>query len=102
MWQVSPAIIKRTKENRYRFLGKVGRVKSFTSIAVSPSGLKNRAPYLVGIVDFGKEKATLPLADVEQDEVKIGMKVVGVMRRMLEPGKDEIIVYGVKCVPTGK
>ncbi len=99
MTQTTPVSLSRSKETRYRLLGKVGSVVSYTSIAVGPNGLKKRTPYLIAIVDFGAMRATLPLADVSAGEVKNGMKVVGVMRRMSDPSEDGIISYGVKCVP---
>jgi uncharacterized OB-fold protein len=99
MTRLTSVSLLRTKDERYKFLGEEGRVVSFTSIAVPPRGLTNRAPYLVAVVEFGKERATLQLANVEAKEVKVGMKVMGVMRRMSEPSKDGIIVYGVKGSP---
>jgi uncharacterized OB-fold protein len=97
--KVSPIPLSREKERRYRFLGKIGRVISFTSIAVAPQGLEKRTPYVVAVVDFGGKRATSPIADVGIDGVKTGMEVMGVLRRMQEPNEEEVIVYGVKCIP---
>lgn len=94
----SPAKLARTTQERYRFLGKVGRVESFSSVSIGPEGLDRRIPYLVAVVDFGKERAILQLADLKTGDVKVGMKVIGVMRRLFEPGEKELIAYGVKCV----
>lgn len=97
--KVSPAYLSRSKKERYEFLGKEGRVVSFTSIAVAPDNLKSRTPYIIAVIDFGKKRATLPLTDVEVKDVELGMKVKGVMRRMQEPDTDGLILYGTKCVP---
>ena len=95
----TPVQLTRTIRDRYQFLGKVGRVVSFTLIRVAPEQLKRRTPYVVAIVDFGTQRATMTLADVRKDEVFMGMKVVGVLRRLYEPSKEGVIPYGVKCVP---
>ena len=99
MTQITSVSLSRTRASRYQFLGKIGKVVSYTSIAVGPDGLGRRAPYLVAIVDFGKERATLPLVNTSADEVQTGMRVVGVLRRMFEPTEDGIITYGTKCTP---
>lgn len=92
----SPALLTRTSEERYRFLNKKGKIVSFTSIAVGPDHLSKRTPYWVAVVDFGKVRATLPLVNGTEKQVKKGGRVVGVLRRMSEPSETGLITYGVK------
>src|SRR3989304_10487915 len=93
---LTPAQLARSFDSRYRFLGKEGKVVSFSLIRVAPERLRQLVPYVVAIVDFGSAQATLSLADVRDDEVFVGMKVVGVLRRLYEPSKEGVIPYGVK------
>lgn len=97
MTEQSPALLARTKDERYRFLGKKGKIISFTSIAVGPENLMKRTPYLVAVIDFGKIRATLPLVNSAAEQIKKGTEVVGVLRRMVEPTEEGVITYGVKC-----
>lgn len=98
----SPVQLTRSLRERYRFFGKRGKVVSFSAVAVPPEGLDQRGPYVVAIVDFFGERATIPLADVLPQDVRVGMEVVGVLRRMVEPDKTELVAYGVKGVPFEK
>ncbi len=98
----SPVQLTRSLCERYRFLGKRGKVVSFSTVATPPEGLHRQGLYVVAIVDFSGERATIPLADVKPSQVQVGMEVVGVLRRMVEPDKKELIVYGVKGVPLRK
>lgn len=96
---IGPVSLSRNHKIRYKYLGRVGKVISFTSIAVAPTGLNKRVPYMVAVVDFGEEQATVPLIDIGVSGIKAGVKVVGVLRKMFEPTESGIITYGVKCVP---
>lgn len=95
----SPIPLTRKQKERYKYLGEVGKVVSFTSIAIAPRGLEKQAPYVVAVVDFGEERAILPLAEVRLSEVEMKMEVIGVLRRMYEPDNSGVIAYGVKCIP---
>jgi uncharacterized OB-fold protein len=96
---INPAQIKRKQSENYQYLGKIGKVVAFTSVAVGPKGLEKHVPYVVALIDFSGKRISLPLTDVKAADVKTGMRVKGVLRRMMEPKPTEIIVYGVKCAP---
>lgn len=93
-----PVFLSRNLKSRYKFLGKVGKVMSYTAIQIAPDYIKKRAPYLVALIDFSGERAMVPIADIKESEVELGMRVVGVLRKLFESRESEIIVYGVKCV----
>jgi len=79
--------IWRDKQKRYRYLGEIGKVVSFTRIV--------DGNYYVGIIEMnGKKRTVGELVDMR--EVKIGNKVEGVLRRLGKSEKNEVIEYGVK------
>lgn len=87
--------IWRHQLNNYRFLGQTGKVVSKTRIIEAPLGFKG--PYWVVLVDVAKKTRLVgQWADI--GEPKIGMPVIGVLRRIGETGKAEAIEYGVKWV----
>ena len=79
--------IWRDKEKRYRHLGKMGKIVSFTKIT--------DGNYFVGIVKLNDKKRTVGEL-IDMKEVKIGDKVEGVLRRLGKSEKNEVIEYGVK------
>jgi len=79
--------IWRDKKKRYRYLGEIGRVVSFTRIV--------DGNYFVGIIEVnGKKRTVGKFVDIKK--VKIGDKVEGVLRRLGKSEKNEVIEYGVK------
>jgi uncharacterized OB-fold protein len=90
---------RKTKE-LHELLGKTGTIVVWTRIYVAPSGFAKQVPYVVAIVDFGKDgKKTLQLVDFDETHLQSGQKVVTVVRRAGFPGKEEVITYGVKVKP---
>ncbi|MFH2061672.1 MAG: OB-fold domain-containing protein [Candidatus Beckwithbacteria bacterium] len=83
--------IWREKEERYKYLGEIGRVVSFTKIHEAPKGFKG--PYTIVMVEVGEKRV---VGQLVADQIKIGQKVVGVLRRLREPNPKEVIEYGVK------
>lgn len=86
----SPVKLWREKEERYKHLDKVGRIVSFTKIHEAPDGFKGQ--YMVGIIEVDKVRVVGQIVG----EVKTGDKVVGVLRRLGDSLKQEVIEYGVK------
>ncbi|AKM79870.1 MAG: hypothetical protein UX85_C0008G0028 [Candidatus Beckwithbacteria bacterium GW2011_GWB1_47_15] len=90
----------RRQKTNYQNLGIVGKVVSKTRIIEAPQGFVG--PYWVVMVAAplrsesfeGQERVVGQWADVV--EPKIGMKVVGVLRRIGEAGSSGVIEYGVK------
>lgn len=80
-------------------LGKTGKIVVWTKIFVAPSGFQQQVPYVVAIVDFGKEKRTLQVVDYTEQELRPGQKVVTVVRRIGTVGPEEVIAYGIKVKP---
>lgn len=81
-------------------LGKVGEIIVWTRIYVAPLGFIHQVPYVVAIVEFGKkERRTLQLVDFDEEQLRVGQKVITVVRRIGSPAKEDIITYGIKVKP---
>jgi len=77
-----------------------GEVYSFTVIRTPPVGFERSAPYVMALVKLEEgAMVTAQLADVEPEEVRIGMKVRSVFRKIQEDGEAGLIYYGFKFVP---
>ncbi len=87
-------IWRRAKKN-YQYLGRKGKVESLTRIVQAPAGFESQAPYWTGVIRlWGGRKVIGQLVD--RKGVKIGDKVVGVLRRIKVAEKDSVIEYGIK------
>ena len=79
-----------------------GEVYSFTTIHAPPAGFEKFAPYRVALVRLDEGPlVTAQLTDVDEADVKIGMKVEMVTRVLREDGEDGrgLLVYGYKFRP---
>ena len=67
----------------------------------APEGYGDYVPYAVALVKLEEGPlVTAQLTDVAPHEVKIGMPVEMVTRKIREFGEDGVIVYGYKFRPT--
>jgi uncharacterized OB-fold protein len=83
----------------YTFCGR-GEIYSYSTIYQAPAGYEEFVPYTVALVKLEEGPVvTAQLTDIDLDEVKIGMRVEMVTRRMVEEGEDGLIVYGYKFRP---
>jgi uncharacterized OB-fold protein len=77
-----------------------GEVYSFTTMYNVPHGYDEQKPYTVALVKLvDGPMVTAQLTDVAPDEVKIGMPVEMVTRKLREDGPEGQIVYGYKFRP---
>jgi len=84
----------------YVFSGK-GEVYSFTRMANAPAGFEEQAPYTVALIKLIEGPVvTAQLTDLGDDEVKIGMPVEMVTRKLRSDGDERgMLVYGYKFRP---
>lgn len=82
-------------KKKYQFLGKIGRIVSFTKVSQPASGF-GKIPYIVAIISFGKGRKQTAQLVIEGKRPEINGKVVGVIRRINVSDKQGIIKYGVK------
>jgi uncharacterized OB-fold protein len=82
----------------HRFRG-TGKLFSYSEIFMSPEGYDG--PYAMALVDLDEGPRLLAqITDAEPDDLRIGMRLEMVVRKVLESGQDGAIVYGYKFRPT--
>jgi uncharacterized OB-fold protein len=83
----------------FTFSGR-GRVYSYSTVHNAPQGYEDNVPYTVALVKLEEgPMVTAQLADVEPDDVTVGMPVEMVTRRLRQEGERGIVVYGYKFRP---
>jgi len=83
----------------FSFSGK-GVVYSFSTMYSAPKGFEKYVPYIVALVRLDEGPlVTAQLTDVDRSEVRVGMPVEMVTRKMREEGEDGLILYGYKFRP---
>ncbi|HMQ52440.1 MAG TPA: Zn-ribbon domain-containing OB-fold protein [Anaerolineae bacterium] len=87
------------KQPDFEFSGR-GEVFSYTTVNNPPEGYQENAPYTVALVKLEEGPlVTAQLTDVDNDEVKIGMPVEMVTRKLRTYGEEGLIIYGYKFRP---
>lgn len=77
-----------------------GEVYSFSTMYNAPQGYEEQKPYTIALVKLEDgPMVTAQLTDVEPGDVKIGMQVEMVTRKLREDGPEGQIVYGYKFRP---
>lgn len=97
---VSPVKVWRHQKNIAKYLGKKGKIVSFTLIRVAPAEFKEQAPYpsIIVKMDSG-QKMVGQLVDWQKKHLRTGQKVKIVYRKIREPDSEGIIPYGIKFKP---
>ena len=77
-----------------------GEVYSFSTMYNVPHGFEDQKPYTIALVrlDDGP-MVTAQLTDVNLGDVRIGMRVEMVTRKLREEGDEGQIIYGYKFRP---
>lgn len=77
-----------------------GTVESFTVVHSPPAGYELQAPYAMAVVRLAEgPRITAQVVDIDPDEVKVGMPVTKVFRRINQDGESGVIHYGYKFRP---
>lgn len=83
----------------YQFQGR-GVVYSYSTVFQGPNGFADTVPYVVALVELAEGPlVAAQLTDVNRDEVRIGMPVEMVTRRLRDDGPQGILLYGYKFRP---
>ncbi len=83
----------------YQLSGR-GEVYSYTTVYEAPAGFKEQAPYSLALVKLEEgPMLTAQLTDVNPQEVRIGMPVEMVTRKLSVEGEEGLIQYGYKFRP---
>lgn len=77
-----------------------GEVFSFTTMYNVPQGYEDQKPYTVALIKLEEgPMVTAQLTDIDAGDVKIGLRVEMVTRKLREEGDEGQIVYGYKFRP---
>ena len=77
-----------------------GEVYSYSTVYHPPQGYEALAPYTVALVQLEEgPMVAAQLTDVDADQLRIGMPVEMVTRKVQEESKEGVIVYGFKFRP---
>jgi len=80
------------------FSGK-GKILTFTQIHGAPEAFTQMTPYCVGIIELEEgARVTAQIADANYKDLKIGLEVEAVFRKMYKSGDSGAIHYGTKFV----
>jgi len=97
---ISPIKIWRRQKEIRKILGMSGKILVWTKIYTPGVDFKKYAPYPVVLVELeSKEKVYGQLVNYMIKDLKIGKKVVSVLRKVREPSNEGVIAYGVKFKP---
>ncbi|PIU36400.1 hypothetical protein COS77_03485 [Candidatus Roizmanbacteria bacterium CG06_land_8_20_14_3_00_34_14] len=97
---ISPVKIWRRQKDIRKILGKKGKIFLWTKIFTPGTGFKKYAPYPVVLVELeNNEKVYGQLVDHEEKDLKIGKKLISVLRKVRTASVDGVIAYGIKFRP---
>jgi hypothetical protein len=82
----------------YKFSGK-GEVVTYTVIHTAAEGFEGQTPYVLGIIKLEEGPSLTSQIICDAENVKIGMKVKPVFRKLGQDGERGMIYYGTKFVP---
>ena len=100
MIQDSPVKIWRNQKIIRELLGRRGEVLVWTIVRVPPAGFENQAPYIVALIKLSDGRVIpCQLVDCPFDDMKKGLEVRLVVRRIREADPEGIIPYGIKASP---
>ncbi|OGK55753.1 hypothetical protein A3J15_03720 [Candidatus Roizmanbacteria bacterium RIFCSPLOWO2_02_FULL_38_10] len=99
---LSPVKIWRRQSHIRDNLGKTGKILTWTKIYIAAKPFKKNAPYFVAMVELvGGRRLYGQLVDFTDQEPKIGMKVMTILRKVRQPSDEGVISYGIKFKPHG-
>ncbi|BES82828.1 Zn-ribbon domain-containing OB-fold protein [Pyrodictium abyssi] len=81
-------------------LPRTGIVETYTVIYTVMDGFRDKAPLTIAVVRLDDGTRVLaPITDAEPSEVKTGMRVEAVLRRIRRDGEHGVIAYGTAFRP---
>ena len=81
-------------------LNPLGKIISWSVLHAAPEGFEHTTPYAIALVRLDEGPTVFTqLTDCNLNELKIGLKVEAVFRKLMEPDADNIILYGLKFRP---
>ncbi len=99
---ICPKCRRKGKIVPYKFSGR-GKIYTYTIIRVAPEGYEFFVPYALAIIELEEgARITGQVVDIHPDDVKIGMPVEMVFRKIHEDGDEGLITYGFKFRPVNE
>lgn len=93
----SPVKLWRRQKFIPKLLGKQGKIVSWTIVRTPPVGFKQFAPYVAALIELDDgERMTGQIVDVKNQKIKIGQRVVAILRKVREVDREGVIPYGIK------
>jgi len=86
------------KLENFKFSGK-GEILTYTVIHTAAEGFEKQTPYVLGIVKLEEGPSLTSQIVADPEDMKIGMKVRPVFRKLGESSEKGMIYYGTKFVP---
>ena len=92
---------KKSGDMKEVFFSGKGTVYTFTVIRVAPQGFGIYVPYITAVIELEEGiKITSQIVDCTIEDIKIGMKVEAVFRKMRSEHGSGIVLYGTKFRPS--
>lgn len=89
---------------RYMADGKTeayGELYSYSTVTAPPTEMEDCAPYVIALIRLDSGRMILSqLTDCAEEELRIGMRMEMVVRKIREKGKQGLILYGYKFRPS--
>lgn len=95
---ICPVCRRSGKIGEYKFSG-AGKVVTYTVIYTSSDDFDMQTPYVLAIIQLEEGPKLTSQLVCEPDEVKIGIKVRPIFRKITEDGERGVIYYGTKFTP---
>lgn len=74
-----------------------GKIYSFTEVSAPPVGFELEVPYVLALIELEEGPlVTSQIVDCKASDVRIGMPVEMVFRKIQEDGEEGLIHYGYK------
>lgn len=80
-------------------LPREGRLISYSVVYAASKGARDRSPVVLGLIELGPARIVAEITDVLPEELRPGMEVEAVFRRLDVDGEEGIIAYGIKFRP---
>lgn len=99
--EICPKCRRAGNIKEYVFKG-TGKVLTYTVIRVAPEEFKTFVPYIMAIIELDEgARVVSQIVDCKPEDIKIGMRVRAIFRKIREEGEEGLILYGFKFIPDG-
>lgn len=95
---VCPTCRRDGEVESYKFAGN-GEVVTYTVVHTAAEGFEHQTPYVLAIVKLDEGPSFTAEVVAEPQQMKMGMKVRPVFRKLGDGGEKGMIYYGTKFVP---